>query len=315
MLHAIEIGNVFKRAHTNSRFKFKTVSKKLQPKTPYAILDVNEQSTPAQIKKAYIKKARELHPDSNPHAKDADFVELQTAYEELLERHKNHTGKPRRSTETGRPYTMSQSARTYNRYKDFTDDPSFKGHSKHHENVRKENTTEFEHSDSEDKNMTIQLMGVVFGSYLTTLIFCLKNYQLEDGTRQSMVGQIIGHFSGDQRYSWRQLFRKKAVKEKMAEYSRKEQEKLQNDGHYAELDRTAQAVRKERKSFEGRNFYRSREYHGYQDLRRAAYNSSRGRFRKPEDSDITIERCKGGDPNSPTKTDPEKLKLREMSNK
>ena len=66
--------------------------------------------------------------------------------------------------------------------------------------------------------MTIQLMGVVFGSYLTTLIFCLKNYQLEDGTRQSMVGQIIGHFSGDQRYSWRQLFRKKAVKEKMAEY-------------------------------------------------------------------------------------------------
>ena len=53
----------------------------------------------------------------------------------------------RRSTETGRPYTMSQSARTYNRYKDFTDDPSFKGHSKHHENVRKENTTEFEHSD------------------------------------------------------------------------------------------------------------------------------------------------------------------------
>ena len=50
--------------------------------------------------------------------------------------------------------------------------------------------------------------------------------------------------------------------------SRKEQEKLQNDGHYAELDKTAQAVRKERKSFEGRNFYRSREYHGYQDLRR-----------------------------------------------
>ena len=39
-----------------SRFKFKTVAKKLQPKTPYAILDVNEQSTPAQIKKAYIKK-------------------------------------------------------------------------------------------------------------------------------------------------------------------------------------------------------------------------------------------------------------------
>ena len=45
---------------------------------------------------------------------------------------------------------MSQSARTYNRYKDFTDDPSFKGHSKHHENVRKENTTEFEHSDRKE---------------------------------------------------------------------------------------------------------------------------------------------------------------------
>ena len=42
-----------------------------------------------------IISARELHPDSNPHAKDEDFVELQTAYEELLERHKNHTGKPR----------------------------------------------------------------------------------------------------------------------------------------------------------------------------------------------------------------------------
>ena len=50
-------------------------------------------------------------------------------------------------------------------------------------------------------------------------------------------------------------------------------------------------------------------------FREAAYNSSKGRFRKPEDPDITVERCKGGDPNSPTKTDPEKLKLREISNK
>jgi len=155
---------------------------------------------------------------------------------------------------------MSQSARTYNRYKDFTDDPSFKGHSKHHENVRKENTTEFEHSDSEDKNMTIQLMGVVFGSYLTTLIFCLKNYQLEDGTRQSMVGQIIGHFSGDQRYSWRQLFRKKAVKEKMAEYRLAREERLgvksqlkpgeiwNPDNPYLDnpyQDKTMKAIRKE----------------------------------------------------------------------
>jgi len=286
MLNAIEIGNVFKRAHTNSRFKFKTVAKKLQPKTPYAILDVNEQSTPAQIKKAYIKKARELHPDSNPHAKDEDFVELQTAYEELLERHKNHTGKPRRSTETGRPYTTSQSARTYNRYKDFTDDPSFKGHSKHYENVRKENTTEFEHSDSKDKNMSVQLLGVVFGSYLTTLIFCLKNYQLEDGSRQSMVGQIIGHFSGDQRYSWRQLFRKKAVKEKMAEYrDDKEKRKIaavdrSKIDPYARtekfVDKTAIAFREEKKKHD--------QYMGrfkdqiYRDLGEDVYNTSVGTY-------------------------------------
>lgn len=286
MLTVSEIGNVFKRAQTNSRFKFRSLPKNPQRRTPYAILGVSEQATSSQIKKAYIEKARELHPDSNPAAKDAEFIELHAAYETLQERHRNHNTQ-KKTTHTQRTATSSHSTKSYNRYKDYTDDPKFKTHSKHNDNMKQENTTEFDHSDSDDKNMTIHLLGVLLGSYLATLTFCLRSYQLDDGTRNSLVGQLIGHFSGDQRYSWRQIFRNKIVKDKMAEYHKnKEMRKIQavdrsKTDPYSNVskgfvDKTALEFRKEKKKHD--------QYMGrfkdqiYRDLGEDVYNTSVGTY-------------------------------------
>ena len=51
---------------------------------PYEILGVTRSSTPQQIKKAYKRLAKELHPDKNsaPDASDR-FVEMTKAYEIL----------------------------------------------------------------------------------------------------------------------------------------------------------------------------------------------------------------------------------------
>ena len=51
----------------------------------YELLGVGQAATPEEIKKAYRRKARELHPDANPHDPSAEdrFKELARAYEVL----------------------------------------------------------------------------------------------------------------------------------------------------------------------------------------------------------------------------------------
>lgn len=48
----------------------------------YQILDLSFDATPAEIRANYLRKARELHPDKNPYAKDT-FIKVQEAYDTL----------------------------------------------------------------------------------------------------------------------------------------------------------------------------------------------------------------------------------------
>ena len=52
----------------------------------FSVLGVAPEATVNEIKKAYRKKAKELHPDKNPHP-DAprQFIELDKAYNALLQ--------------------------------------------------------------------------------------------------------------------------------------------------------------------------------------------------------------------------------------
>ena len=52
----------------------------------FAILGVSKEATPEEIKRAYRKRARDLHPDVNPdpHAQE-QFKEVSTAYEVLTD--------------------------------------------------------------------------------------------------------------------------------------------------------------------------------------------------------------------------------------
>ncbi|KAG8719420.1 hypothetical protein FRC08_002895 [Ceratobasidium sp. 394] len=55
----------------------------------YDLLDLNPGATPAEIKRAYKKKALQSHPDKNPDPNAAqEFQELSTAYETLIDDHK-----------------------------------------------------------------------------------------------------------------------------------------------------------------------------------------------------------------------------------
>ncbi|KAG8740794.1 hypothetical protein FRC10_003903 [Ceratobasidium sp. 414] len=55
----------------------------------YDLLDLNPAATPAEIKRAYKKKALQSHPDKNPDPNAAqEFQELSTAYETLVDDHK-----------------------------------------------------------------------------------------------------------------------------------------------------------------------------------------------------------------------------------
>uniref|UniRef100_A0A6B2LM69 J domain-containing protein n=1 Tax=Arcella intermedia TaxID=1963864 RepID=A0A6B2LM69_9EUKA len=56
-------------------------------KDPFDVLGVSKDSTIADIKKAYAKKAKELHPDVNSAPDAADqFSKLSASYKELLEK-------------------------------------------------------------------------------------------------------------------------------------------------------------------------------------------------------------------------------------
>ena len=55
----------------------------------YDILGCHKQDTPVQIKKAYLRLAKEYHPDKNPDGRYADkFKEISAAYEILSDEEK-----------------------------------------------------------------------------------------------------------------------------------------------------------------------------------------------------------------------------------
>jgi len=51
----------------------------------YHLLNVDKNATPAEIKKAYHGLALRLHPDKNPGANHEQWIEIQTAYEILID--------------------------------------------------------------------------------------------------------------------------------------------------------------------------------------------------------------------------------------
>jgi DnaJ-class molecular chaperone len=58
-----------------------------QPETLYDIVGARPDATPAELKKAYYKRARKCHPDhfQGNESKTAEFQALQEAYDELAD--------------------------------------------------------------------------------------------------------------------------------------------------------------------------------------------------------------------------------------
>ena len=86
--------------------------KKTKVSNFFAILEIKETATKAEIIKAYHKQALRWHPDKNPtNLKEATkkFQEIQEAYEKLLEFIKKRTKKPKKKTNsTQKPRTKTQ---------------------------------------------------------------------------------------------------------------------------------------------------------------------------------------------------------------
>jgi len=74
------------------------------PRPPWEVLGVKRRSTPEEVKEAYRKEAKRLHPDLQPdcqrEAAASQFQELESAYRAMLEELKN----------PGSTHTASQSA-------------------------------------------------------------------------------------------------------------------------------------------------------------------------------------------------------------